>query len=195
MAPPVFPTVSLPTWPVTRSQMWSTLKQPAISGKEIRVQLWSFPRYKYQIVFDILRTNVNSELQDLMGFINSVGGAALPFYYNDPNDNTVNTQVFAIGDGATTAFQLIRSFGGFAEPVQSPNVITNIEINGTPSSSYSLGAGGIVNFATAPGAGTVLTWTGTFYWMCKFDDDVAEFSQFNSTMYEMKKLSFTTVKL
>jgi uncharacterized protein (TIGR02217 family) len=196
MTIPIFPTLPGLSWPIVRTPTWHTMKQESISGKETRIQLWSFPRYQYQIAFDVLRSNVNAELQSLHGFINSVGGAASPFYYDDPSDDQATAQEFGVGDGTTTEYQLVRAFGGFVEPVQSPKSGVSIYVGGTlQSSGYTISSSGIVTFVSAPSSGASLSWTGGFYWLCRFDADTVEFSNFLSNLWEAKKLTFTTVKL
>jgi uncharacterized protein (TIGR02217 family) len=199
MAISTFPTMPMLSFPVVKRDLWSTLKQEAVSGKSTRVQLWTFPRYQWEMTISALRQGsiggtAYTELANFQGFVNSVGGAAQSFYYDDPSDDAATTQFIGTGDGATTSFQLQRTLGGFAEPVQSPTV-SQIFLNGTPTSAWTLGAGGIVTFASAPGAGVSLTWTGSFVWLCRFDDDTAEFSEFMMNMWEVKKITFTSVKL
>ena len=43
-------------------------------------------------------------------------------------------------------------------------------------------------------AGSSLSWSGTFYWRCRFLKDGAEFSEFLSRWHELRGLSFTTIK-
>lgn len=196
MSIPVFPSLPGMAWPVTRAPVWKTLKQQALSGKEIRIPAYTFPLYKWTIPFGVLRQNASTtEFATLLGFINGLSGGALPFYYQDPTDQSVTGQSFGEGDGTTTAFQLVRAFGGFVEPVQSPNGTPTISVNGTPTSSFTLGAAGVVTFASAPASGATLTWTGSFYWLCRLDDDTAEFSNDMSGLFTLKKLSFTSIKL
>jgi hypothetical protein len=47
---------------------------------------------------------------------------------------------------------------------------------------------------TAPSglAGHALTWTGTYAWYCRFDEDVNTFEKFAYNLYELKKLKFST---
>jgi len=51
---PTFPALNGLAWPVNRSPIQSTLKQQAISGKETRLQLYTFGRYKYELTFSYL---------------------------------------------------------------------------------------------------------------------------------------------
>lgn len=198
MSVPDFP--SLPNsigWPLTRAPIWSNMRQTSVSGKTTRIQLYTFPRYRWTATFPVLLAAAGLEqFQTLMGFINSVASGALPFYYTDAYDNAVTAQSFGTGDGTTTAFQLVRTFGGYVEPVQSVTGTPTIAINGTPTASFTLGDTGIVTFGSAPANGTALTWTGSYKWLCTLDADSSEFSETMSTYFELTdKLSFTSEKL
>jgi hypothetical protein len=61
--------------------------------------------------------------------------------------------------------------------------------------AYVLSAGGIVTFAAAPLSSTALSWTGTYLWLCRFDEDSLEFSNFMYLFWELKKCNFTTIRL
>lgn len=187
------------TFPVKRTPTWSTSKNDALSGKRTRYPLWTYPIWQWEISFDILRSDaVNLELQTLMGFINSVNGAAQLWQYDDPTDDAVTLQSFGQGDGTSTAFQLVRALGGFAEPVFLVNGAPSIFVGGvlmTVVTDYTISAYGVVTFTVPPANGATLQWTGNFYWGCRFDDDAASFSQFMSTFWDLKSLKFSSEKL
>jgi uncharacterized protein (TIGR02217 family) len=195
------------TYPIKRRPMFSTLKQPSISGKDNPIQLWAYPRYHYELPFSFLRADVvNAELQYMMGFYNSVGGAAQTWLYADPVDgapatgNGVTNQTFGTGDGSTTKFGLVRARGGFVEPVFAPVTATvHIFDNGVDQAgNFTLGTSGLVTFTVAPLIGHALTWTGNFNWIVRFDDDQVDFDQQpwgvgGLPLWEAKKFVFTTV--
>jgi uncharacterized protein (TIGR02217 family) len=196
MALPVLPSLIGVAFPIKRSPNWPTVKQDALSGKRIRVPLYTYPTYQYEISFDVLRTDASLlELQTLQGFIAAVQGPAQLWAYDDPNDDSANGQDFGIGDGQTTTFQLVRSYGGFTEPAFLVNGTPAIFVNGTTTTPASISAYGVVTFSTAPAAGAVLTWTGNFYWPCRFDDEATEFENFMSGFFRLKSLKFSTEKL
>jgi hypothetical protein len=60
--------------------------------------------------------------------------------------------------------------------------------------SYLICAGGVVTIEPAPAPGAALTWTGRYAWLCRFDDDSLEFSNFMYLFWEAKTCSFTTVR-
>ena len=91
-----------------------------------------------------------------------------------PDDGTATQQGFGSGDGATTEFQLYRALGGFAEPVYAPTTVSEVRVAGvaqTVGVDYTLGSLGVIDFTVAPAAGAALDWTGTFDWLCRFEDD------------------------
>jgi hypothetical protein len=194
MALPVFPSLIGLAWPVPRTAKWSGSKNDALSGKRVRTTYMTYPIYAYEFKFSVLRT-ASQEWQNLEGFIDQVFGAASMWLYNDPNDNVVSNQGFGQGDGATTTFQLVRTLGGFTAPVFFPNIITDIKVAGTPTVAYTLPGLGIVSFNSAPAAGAALTWDGTFYWPCRFDDEAFGFENFMQNLFRMKSLHFSTEKL
>lgn len=206
MTVPAFPTLIGLAYPVLRSPMFSTIPQKAISGKETRLQLWTYPRYKFEASFDYLGSaaGVNTDWQTLLGFWNSVAGSALPFHWNDPDDNAITAQSLGVGNASQTIFNFIRSLGGFVEPIQdvTPGSVT-IYLNGVSQSpsSYTLltdpnwGLTYAVQFNSAPGAGVAVTATFNYNWPCRFEADEAQFSNFMFRFWELKKLSFQSVKV
>lgn len=192
MTIPTFPTLTTIGFP-KRTPIWSTVKQPSVGGQESRFSLWSWPRWRYEFGFELLRDG--TELTTLAGFYNASLGSALVFQYADPTDGSVTAQNFGTGDGATRAWQLVRSYGGFSEPVFLPTGSPVISVNGTPTSALTISATGVVTFTVAPAAAAALTWTGTFNWLCNFDDDSVDFEQFGATQWALSSLKFSTVKL
>jgi hypothetical protein len=199
MAPPVFPTLPGITYPVKRTPVWDTVKQDALSGKRTRYPLYTYPIYRYELPFSFLRSDsVNLEWQTLAGFINSVQGAAQLWAYNDPNDSSVTLQLFGAGDGTSVNFQLVRTLGGFTEPVflinGSPSIYVASALK-TLNTDYTINAYGVVTFTVPPAGGASLQWTGSYYFGCRFDDDVTDFSQFVQLIWELKALKFSSEKL
>ncbi len=195
---PVFPTLGGETYPRKLTINWSSVKQDALSGRRARFSLFTYPTHSYELPFSYLRTDSNAEWQTLAGFINSVNGPVQLFGYTDPDDNTVANQEFAVGDGATLGpFQLVRSLGGFVEPVFLINGNPTIKVSGTPTTNWTVDAYGRVTFTSgnAPGSGAPVTWSGSYYIGCRFDDDSNDFNKFLATIFEMKSLKFSSEKL
>ena len=200
MTVPVLPSLAGMTIPGNhRKNRWSTIKHDALSGKKTRYPLWTYPLWTYDIPLNFLRSDaVNAELQSLAGFVNSVLGPASLWAFNDTvtPDNAVTAQAFGTGDGVTTGpFQLVRTFGGFTEPVFLLNGTPSIYVAGVLTAPASISAYGAVTFTSAPAAAAALTWTGNFYWPCRFDNDELDYEQMFQLIWTTKTLSFTTEKL
>jgi uncharacterized protein (TIGR02217 family) len=199
MSNAVFPTLPGLKWDVKKTPIWHTRIQAAASGKELRAALMSYPLWKFSLAYEVLRADVAySELQTLMGFFNARNGSFDDFLYTDPDDNSVTDQQFGIGNGTATAFQLTRPYGGFAEPIQNVNVLTNIKKGGVVQNNptdYTISSTGVVTFTVAPANGAVLTWSGTYYFRVRFLQDMAEFNQFMYRLWELQQLEFQSVKL
>jgi uncharacterized protein (TIGR02217 family) len=196
MTLPVFPTLPGLAWSIKRTVERNTIKHDSIGGKNIRIANWTYPKYHYEVPFNFLRSAAAyAEWQTLEGFYNSVNGPAALWAYDDPNDDGVTDQGFGEGDGTTTAFQLVRAFGGQVGPVFLVNGTPTITVGGTPTTDFTISAYGVVTFTTAPGSGNVLAWTGNFYMPCQFDDDNLEVENFMFQLARVKSLKFSTTKL
>ena len=193
----VFPTLRGLEWGVVRAPNWKTRMLESAAGNEVRVSLMSYPRYTWNLKFSVLRSDAAyGELQTLLGFINNMGGMGQTFLYKDDTDNSATAQLIGIGNGTIKTFQLVRSFGSFIEPVQSPDSVISIFDNGTliAPANYTVGSTGIVSFITAPASGRNITWSGTFKFMCRFEQDSYDFEHFMRNFWQQKKLDFKSIK-
>lgn len=168
---------------------FSTNVQRSVSGREVRLGLMAYPLWELSFAFEFLRNYTTfNEFKSLVGFWLQRRGALDSFLYSDPDDNSTTDFQFGTGTGTQTKFQLMRSFGGFIEPVQNVNLLTNIKRAGVVTAAYTIDANGLVTFTNPPPAGQAITWTGSYYWRCRFLDDSIEPSQFMKDLWELKKL-------
>lgn len=216
MTEPVFPVFPGLAWPVTKAPHFATRVQRGTSGRELRVLDQPYPIWEFTLPFGVLRDQNDSRLSDtlgagynelrtLAGFISFMQGSFQTFLFDDPTDDTVSgtgtiTGTMPNGDGTTTAFQLYRQLlagsSQLAEPVVAPNSVTAVYNNGTLVSAlnYSVSAAtGIVTFTSAPSNGAALTWSGTFYFRCRFSADNAEFENLAVALWRLKELKFRSV--
>lgn len=156
-----------------------------------------YPMYDFELSYEFLRsTTTYPELQQLAAFFNSVQGSWDSWLFVNPDDYVVPTtapQGIGTGNGSQTAFQLVRSFGGFSEPVWS---ITDAQVyvNGAPltfGTQYTVNNNtGLVTLASAPASGAAVTWSGHFNYRCRFTDDTITLSKFMNQLWESKKVAF-----
>jgi uncharacterized protein (TIGR02217 family) len=204
--PLLFPTLPGLAWSVTKSPTFQTRIQRAASGRELRALDYPYPLWQFTLVFDLLRDNPTAgydELRTLMGFFMLCRGAYGAFLFRDPSDDRVAGQQIGIGNASTTVFQLQRAMGatlpggGFQEPIVAPNVVTAVYLDGITQSpaSYSIDSTtGLITFETAPGSGLIITADFSYYFRCRFIDDSYAFENFMYQLWQLKKLTFISVR-
>ena len=198
MSSAVYPGLPGLTFDVTRTPEWSTARFDSVSLRQYRVANATYPRYHYKLSYEFLRQGgAYTELAQLVGFFNARQGDFDSFLFTDPDDNSVTAQAIGDGDGASTLFQLVRAFGGFVEPVFDVNSAPLIYVNGvlkTLTTDYTISGAGLVTFVTAPGAGLVVSWTGSFYRRVTFAQSMAEFSKFMQNLWTLKTVELIGCK-
>jgi hypothetical protein len=188
-----------------KTPIWKNARQQSLSGKESRLAYMQYPLYRFELQYEFLRDNVSpSEFRALAGLYNAVGGDFDTFLYTDPSFNAVTTENFGTGDGATVGFQLTAKWQNVGGPGAS-DLIQNL--NGSPliyknavlqtggGVNYTLGPTGFVTFTSAPAAAAALTWTGSFYYRCRFEQGELALSQFMANFWKTKTVAFQSIKL
>lgn len=195
MSASVFPALPGIKFPLRRTPSWSTSRRRTASGRRFATTYWTYPIWVYSLGFEFLRSDAaNAEFESLAGFFNQHYGAWDSFLFTDPDFNAVSAQLIGVGNGTTTDFALLRTIGSFTDPVGERNVISSVTINGTPTGAYTLVENRIVRFNTAPTAGQVLRWTGSYYMRCAFTDDAMDFDKFMQGLYSADGVEFETIK-
>lgn len=133
--PTFAPNLGVAAWPVKKAPSFKTIVQTPASNKgENRISLTPNPIYDFEYDYSYLSGDyqtLNSALSNLVGFHCSMGGAANDWLFQDPYDNTATGALLGYGDGTTTTFQLARLLGsGFYDPIQNPQAISALYING-----------------------------------------------------------------
>lgn len=178
----------------SKTPTFKTNIKRAVSGYEVRTPLMTYPIWEFSLKYEFLRTDATiNELKELAGFYLQCKGSAETFYFIDPYDFEVTNQTIGLGNGTTKSFQMIRDFGGFIDLIQAPINYT-IYINGVSTTAYTISKG-IITFNTAPTVGAKISWSGKFYFPCRFKADELEFNNFMLNLWEAKKVEFVSVKL
>lgn len=192
MSNQVFPSLPGLSWSVIKTPEWSTTVHKAVSGKELRGSLRAYPVYLFTLSYEFLRQQAAfPEIQSLLGFFNARQGAFDNFLYTDPNDYTVTNENIGTGNGSTTGFQLTRSQGGFIEPVMNLNGNPTVKVNGvtkTLGGDYTISSTGFITFSAPPPNTHQVVWTGSYYYRCRFDEDMNDFENFMNQLWTLKKL-------
>ena len=166
--------------------------QPNAAGRgNAAASMMPFPVWDFNVVLpanvsSILTTSsIISQFFGTFGLCQGQGGL---FLYDDVTDDTVTTACSGMLDnvstsadymtttvnGTSTEFQLVRTLGGLAwDIIQNLNGSIDVYVNGTLKTlgtDYSV-SDGVVTFASAPAASAALTWSGKFYFLCRFGAD------------------------
>lgn len=182
---------------VKRTPVWSTLVQTSPSGKEVRTQFYSTPRWKYEIPLLFARVSgfsaktVQNEMAMIQSLYQSVRGMWDSFLYTDPWSNTAAQQSIGTGTGAQTTFQLL-DIEGF--PIYDLNGATTLYVNGTPTTPSSISPTGLVTFSAAPASGATVTWSGGYYRRVRFDMDEFEMTQLLNLCWGSGTIKLISVK-
>ncbi len=192
MSNAIFPTLIGEAWPRVKVPRFSNQKATSDSLRSWRVARALYPLYTYKLTYSYLSA---ADKVTMEAFFKSRKGDFDSFLLYDRDDNTVATpQVLGTGDGSTKTFQLLRSLGGFVEPVGPVNGTPVVRVNGTPTVAFTIDNYGLITFTAAPPLGQVVDWTGSFYWRCCFTKSEAEFSEFMRQFWELKSIDLETEK-
>ena len=202
----IFPALPGLAWSVTKTPTFQTRIQRAVSGRELRALDYPYPLWQFSLVYDFLRDDPRAgydELRTLLGFFMLCQGAFGTFLFQDPSDFEVAGQQIGTGDASTSVFQLQRAMGttlpggGFLEPIGAPNVVRAIYLNGITQvpTTYTVDpTTGLVTFSSAPSSGLIITADFSYYFRCRFVDDKYDFENFMYQLWQLKKLTFISVR-
>lgn len=207
MSNPLFPTLRGITWDRIKRPIFNTNVDQTASGSEFRSTNQQYAIHEFDLAVDYMSPADELLLEALF---KTCMGSFAPFYFDAINDDTIaaaSPVAIGIGDGSNKVFGLLKAVGTYLEPAggtngnwgTNPATQNVIYDNGTPVSAanYSASDGGLgatITFVTAPVAGHVITWTGLYYYLCRFKDDQTDFNQFMNQMYENKGFTIRTVR-
>lgn len=157
------------------------------SGREERNARWAHSRRRYDAGYGI---KTFEALSQVIAFFEERRGMLHGFRWRDRLDHssaapgvavTALDQAIGTGDGSSTAFQLVKTYGGafapYARPVVKPvGGSVAVAVDGVAlEDGFTVDATtGIVTFADPPGAGDVLTAGFLFDVPVRFDTDYLE---------------------
>ncbi len=124
---PVFSPISAPliatplpglTWSAHKKPMFRTMVNSSVNGKETRTARMQYPIYQFELTFDFLDgRDGKTQLERLMGFFMTQLGSWGSWLFQDWTDYKLQGQQIGVADGGTTGFTVVRTMGGFTDPV------------------------------------------------------------------------------
>lgn len=196
-----FPTLPGVTWPIKKTPMWKTQVVEHTSGREVRAGLWQNPRYLFELSYDGLTSSLTTHtnlgahsLQLLMDFYNQCRGMLNTFVYQDLSDCQVSGQVIGVGDGVTTVFTAKRTLVVASEPIGWLLYVNAVYVNGSAVTNWDKTEPNQITFTVAPASNAVITADFVFGFVCRWDSDEQEFTQFMSNLWSCNGVKFMSVR-
>lgn len=191
-------------WPIIKYPVFSTIVQtPAAMQGETRISKAPFCVWEFQMTFPLLKGTFNDQtsyLAKVAGFFMQMKGQGASWLYDDTvtPDNTIPSSApvpFGLGDGATKVFQLTRPIGNYQDIIQNLNGAPSIYIAGVlQTSGYSVDAKGVVTFTAAPALNAVLSWSGKYYFRCRFTTDkLDQLSHVFTSQWKLAQVNWTSL--
>lgn len=219
----IFPALRGLGWNYLKREKWSTNVGSHVSGREKRLALWQFPLWEWELSYDWLpdagaqgsNGTTVSDLQEIMGFFGAVAGSQQTFLYEDPDDKFVIGQPLGVGDGSTTTFTFVRSFGStamggawgtsgaFTEPVGRVNQAVTLNVYVADSlvdpSQYTIDTSVLLNSTVhflhgGIALGDAITADFGYYFAARFKDDTLDWEKFAAKIWEQKKLTLMSTR-
>jgi len=202
---PAYPVITFsPAFNAIKTQRFNTIAQETAAAQgSVYVAPMTYPVWDFKISLPYLQGRMDdpsSPIAQLSGAFNAAKGRAGVWLYLDPRDNTVTNYQFATGDGATKIFPLLRPIGSAGKDlVQNVTAAPTIKVDGvtkTVTTDYTIDSKGVVTFVTAPANTKPITWTGTFYFLCRWKaDSWQDLAQFFTDAWTISTLEFESVIL
>jgi len=210
--PSIYPELPGLTYSVIKRPKFFTGVATAPNGREVRISYASTPLWEWDLSYEYLPdwsapgAATPSDFKQLLGFYLSMQGSFGGFMFRDPDDNTVVGQVIGIGDDATTAFTLVRTFGGSdgtgTEPVGGVDVDRPFAVyfNGVlqDPSVYDVATtqpvGQLLRFHSPPASGVAITADFSYFFYVRFKDDHYDFEKFMDQLWSQRQLTLMSMR-
>jgi hypothetical protein len=203
----VYPSNALPglAFPQKWSPRFFNNSATAASGASVDVGIAQYPLHTFELTYEVLRDFVGTptEFRNLMAFFVSVSGTLGRFLYLNPDDNAVTAGPIGTGNGTTVTFPIITPIPLTGQPMGPAGLvpaITALYFNGVAQSSslYTLNNAvamdQTITFGSAPGAGVIITADYTFYYYCKFAEDIMTFEKFSNQRWSVAKVTLQSCR-
>jgi hypothetical protein len=171
---------------------FKTVIHNTAAGGETRGRFSGYPFWLFRLNYTLLDNFDYDDLTVLHGFHCQRGGMFDSFLYRHQHENRVDDGLIGTGNGSRTAWPLRRSFGGFTEPCENVDALESVSVGGVvlAGSAYDLGATGIITFDNPPADGAVIRATFSYFYRCRFESDVTDFTEFANLLYSHEDFGF-----
>jgi uncharacterized protein (TIGR02217 family) len=148
------------------------------NGDEYRNAGWIEVRHRATAPFENINKDAYREIKRMFLVCR---GMLYAFRFRDELDYEANADIFGIGDGVKTEFQLLKI--SVVDGVEYPRKVyalvatPTITVDATPTAAFTVNLRtGRIRFDAAPAAAAVLRWSGEFDLWVRFANDEMPFS-------------------
>lgn len=184
------------------------------SGREVTKFQQTLPLWEFELVYETLRDSTANIIPDpyigsfdafqqIAGLFTACAGEYGFFYFEDTSDKSRTEQILGVGDGVETTFRLLRtiSFGliEYNEPVGGINLDESITVFVNGISVPQIGNWEISDnlmflvFDSPVGATDVVSISYSYFYLCRFITNEAEFEEFLYNRWSQNGLRFRSV--
>ncbi len=196
MSNAIYPTFPGLKWGTIKTPIFNTSIVKSASGRELRAAYYSYPQWRFRLKYEVLRQSAGlKELETLLGFFCARKGSFDTFLYQDPDDNTVTNQTIALTSNAALQYRLVRNIAGFTEPIFAVDGTPEIKAGDSVlnASQYTI-TDGLLSLTAPLNDGLALTWSGQFFYRCRFEKDMSDFEGVLTNLYKAGTIEMITVK-
>jgi uncharacterized protein (TIGR02217 family) len=194
-----FPTLTTLSWSTHAKPRFATDVADRVSGRASRRSRYAAALYDLELTYEALRSDAaHLELQTITGFFAAMQGRSEPFWLAPPGLAQVIGQPLGLGDGATTNFPLVRTFGTYTEPVAGTSGVSAVYLDGAaqtpPSYLVTTGYASEIVFASPPSVGAAVAADFGILWLCRFSEDIIDLEEFMAMLFELRMLKLQMVR-
>lgn len=163
--------------------------QEAIAGNEQRYGKWIKCRGVGDLSYSLLSSrDVVGDYKAILSVYLACRGSLYPFRFKPWGDHFATDELFGVGNGSTTQFQLIKTYdpgklllgttGGrtyvreITLPSSNPAPVIKVDgVTKTLTTDYTI-TDGLVTFTSPPASTKLCTWTGEYDVLVRFDGNL-----------------------
>lgn len=196
-----FPLFAGLEWGVSKAPQFNTRVMQSVNGRELRASYTAVPKFEIQLSYEFLRQGEGkSELEQIEGFFIARRGSFDSFLLALPGDSKITWSV--VGDGVADEWQItkyglpllhVEPVGAVVEQLMyavddSQNMWSSEPSDLMWFQGATVTAAGKIILAAPLALGQVLQFTGTYYYRCRFAEDMQEYSNFLRHLWQAKQI-------
>jgi uncharacterized protein (TIGR02217 family) len=196
-----------------KTPSFNTVLQKVAAGRgNAAISLKPYPTWDFEFDMEHILGNeavAGSVVAQFLGIFLQTQGSAGLFLFTELQDNTVTqstgimlnvtpgaaTPMDMDGDGVSTQFQLARLIDGSGVDItQNLNGSIVVKVNGSTVVPASISSTGVVTFTSAPANNATITWAGSFYFLCRFEEDTLDATRNFTNNSGIDQWDFVSIK-